>query len=117
MKDRTLIVLAVLFLLLTVGTGVNTSLEAGNRFMGKPMAPDLKHAYNQQAPIVLDKVKELREAGKQRTERVYSEYPIFVKEFNQVTSRVGRQIKDKTEPLRKRVLDTVGNLKARTVNK
>lgn len=42
MKDRTLIMLALVFLIFTIGSGVNKSFEAGNRMMGKDMAPGLE---------------------------------------------------------------------------
>jgi len=45
MKDRTIILFALLFLFLTISTGVNKALEAANQMTGRQMAPSLKQIY------------------------------------------------------------------------
>lgn len=57
MKDRTMVLLAVLFLVVTVGAGVNLSLEACNRMVGRPLTPGLGQVYRRQAPVVCNAVK------------------------------------------------------------
>lgn len=79
MKDRTLIILAVLFLTFTISSGVNRSLEVGNQIMGRPMAADLKQLYNINRPIIIGHLEELNGS------------------FNQTKSFVSKEIKSHTE--------------------
>jgi hypothetical protein len=60
MKDKTLIILALMFLVLTIGTGVNTSLEACNKMMGSPMAPTLTDLFDKNKPILNEEAANIR---------------------------------------------------------
>lgn len=59
MRDRTIILLALLFLVFSVGVGVDRSLAAGNKMLGRQMAPDFEQIYRKQAPLVLTGAKEI----------------------------------------------------------
>ena len=45
MRDRTLIILALVFLIFIVGAGVNRSLEACSKMVGQPLAPGISNIY------------------------------------------------------------------------
>ncbi len=47
-----MVLVAVLFLTVTVGAGVNLSLEACNRMVGRSLAPGVKETYQRQAPAI-----------------------------------------------------------------
>ena len=64
MRDRTLVMLALVFLVLTTAAGVNKSLEAYNGMLGRPVAAGLKETYDLQKPRVLNEAKTLAEHGK-----------------------------------------------------
>lgn len=60
MRDRTLVMLALVFLTLTIGFGVNRSLASLNMMMGTQVAPGAEEVYRQNAETVLNRVGELR---------------------------------------------------------
>ncbi|MBU7005914.1 hypothetical protein [Phosphitispora fastidiosa] len=47
MRDRTLIMVALIFLVLTIGAGVNKSLIACGRMTGEPLAPGFNEIYRE----------------------------------------------------------------------
>lgn len=57
MRDRALVVPALLFLALTIGAGVNTSLEACNKMRGQPMALSAQQIYHEKMPFLTEQVK------------------------------------------------------------
>lgn len=59
MKDRTLILLGIAFLVLAIGAGVNKSLEACSKVVGAPLAPGITEVYNEQVPNVRETVTKL----------------------------------------------------------
>lgn len=93
MRDRTMILFALLFLAVAVGTGVNKSLEACNRMIGKPMAPGIGEIYDQRAPQVISRVDVLTRYGRQRGEEIVHSYPAAVSVMEKATLRAGTEIK------------------------
>ena len=106
MKDRTLIVLAVLFLVFSIGSGVNKSLEAGNRTMGRPMSPELGQLYKYRVEPVSVRFKEILNFSRQKTQQVYTtEVPAAMGKFNRVKTDFYFRIKNQTEIWQNRVFD------------
>ncbi len=53
MRDRTLIILALIFLVLTISTGVKRSLAACSRIAGQPLAPEITQIYREKSQDVM----------------------------------------------------------------
>lgn len=112
MKDRTLIVLAVLFLTFSIGSGVNKSLEACNRNMGKSMAPNLKQLYGLYNPVFSARLKEVADLGRQKSQHVYnSAFPAAMGKINRVKTDFYFTIKNQTEVWKNRFSIVYSRLK------
>lgn len=74
MRDRTLILLGLTFLVLAIGIGVNRSLEAGSKMVGTPLAPGIYEIYDKQAPVAREKVETLSGYGKRQAQSLYQAY-------------------------------------------
>lgn len=118
MKDRTLIVLAVLFLIFSIGSGVNKSLEAGNRTMGKPMAPDLSQLYSRYNPVFTVRLKEVFDLSRQKTEQVYnSRLPAAMGKINRVKTDFYFRIKNQTQVWQNRFFNIYHKFKNKSQDK
>jgi len=73
-RDRTLILLGLTFLVLAIGIGVDRSLEAGSKMVGTPMAPGIREIYNKQAPAAREKVETLASNGKRQVPLLFQVY-------------------------------------------
>ena len=102
MKDRNLILLGLLFLVLVVGAGVNRSLEACNKMVGSPLAPGIREIYSENAPTARERVRELAGYGQVRVKSFYGSYSPRLVQFTEVTGlKVGAGAK--------KILTTVRN--------
>jgi len=96
MRDRTLVMLALLFLTLTVGAGVNRSLEACNGIIGKPMAPGIKEVYRRQMRPVLTHTRILTEDGIGRGKSVLTHhYRFMMEDLERVKTGIGFEVREK----------------------
>ncbi|MFA5880903.1 MAG: hypothetical protein WC834_01810 [Eubacteriales bacterium] len=96
MRDRTLVMLALLFLTLTVAAGVNKSLEAYNGMLGRPVAAGLKETYYLQKPRVLDGAKTLAEYGRNTGEAIFlRNYGVISREAGRLKAEIGPEVKAK----------------------
>ncbi|MCL4405635.1 MAG: hypothetical protein M1287_00290 [Firmicutes bacterium] len=93
MRDRTMIILALLFLTLTVGVGVNKSLAACNTLVGKPMAPGIGEMYRRQVPLAVDQLEKGTRYGKSTARMITRSYPVAVKVVERVKTRAESEIK------------------------
>lgn len=115
MKDRTLVVLAVLFLIFSIGSGVNKSLEVGNRTMGRPMAPELKQLYYQFNPGFNARVKEMWDFSRRKTQQVYNnEVPAAMGKINRVKTDFYFRIKNQSEVWQNRVFNMYTKFRNKT---
>ncbi|MCL5935266.1 MAG: hypothetical protein M1543_02065 [Firmicutes bacterium] len=93
MRDRTMVVLALLFLTLTIGAGVNKSLAACNRMVGKPMAPEIGEIYRRQVPFALSGVEKFARYGKNATSQITRSYPAVLRMVERSIAKAGSEIK------------------------
>lgn len=77
MKDRYMIVSALIFLLLIIGTGVNKSLVECNRMIGKSMAPGAEEIYRQQIPYVVAETNAVNRYMQNLSRRAAGNYPVL----------------------------------------
>ncbi len=99
MRDRTLIIMAVLFLTFSIGSGVNKTLEAGNLTMGQPMAPDLKQMYDSNRTVINGYLREVDE-GFDETKilvsgEIKSQAELWWEKFEKIWSIIKSKIQDK----------------------
>lgn len=92
MRDRTIILLALLFLISTVGIGVNKSLAAGNKMLGQQMAPTVDEIYKQQGTPVLSAAKGIAVYGKAKGQAIAEQYPVLVRHAKALTVRLTKRI-------------------------
>lgn len=92
MRDRTVVLLALLFLILTVGAGVNRSLAAGNKMLGRQMAPSAMQIYQQQAPVVLNEVKAIAEYGRDKGLEFSRLYPVLTREIQHMQVEIQQKV-------------------------
>lgn len=92
MRDRTIVLWALLFLLLSIGAGVSQSLAAGNRMLGRQMAPSVVQFCRQQAPVVVGGIKEIAEYGRVKGLAVTRQYPALVREAQDMQAKTKHKI-------------------------
>ncbi|MDT3700882.1 MAG: hypothetical protein RO469_15845 [Thermincola sp.] len=92
MRDRTIILLALLFLISTVGIGVNKSLAAGNKMLGRQMAPTVDEIYKQQGAPLLSAAKDIAAYSKAKGLAIAEQYPVLVRQAKALTVRLTKQI-------------------------
>lgn len=92
MRDRTIILLALLFLISSVGVGVNKTLAAGNKMLGQQMAPTVDEIYNQQGAPVLSAAKDIAAYGKAKGQVIAEQYPVLVRHAKALTVRITKRI-------------------------
>lgn len=92
MRDRTIILWALLFLVLSVGAGVDRSLTAGNKMLGRRMAPSVEQIYQQQAPLFLAEAREIAAYGKAKSLDVSRQYPVLASEVKAFNERIKQRI-------------------------
>lgn len=118
MKDRMLVIFAVLFLIFSIGGGVNLSLEAGNRMMGRPMAPGLKEIYQTRFPVLLGQVQTMAEYGERKRQLIIGEnYPALMLKVDRAKTRLTYNLRNKIELLTGKFYKTVNALKSKALNK
>lgn len=115
MRDRTIILLALLFLVLSVGAGVNRSLAAGNKMLGKQMAPSADQIYQQQAPLVQREVEVLAAYGKAKGLAVRRQYPFLARELQEFQAQTKQKIMTVAVKWRDKLSDTVNWIKTNTL--
>ena len=93
MRDRTIILLALLFLVLSVGAGVDRSLAAGNKILGRQMAPSVEQLYKQQVPFVLGGARGIAAYGKAKSLAVSRQYPVLAGEVKTLNERIKQHIR------------------------
>ncbi len=104
MRDKTLIILALLFLTVTVGAGVNKSLEACNRVLGKPMASGIGETYHRQWPRALSLIKDTADYGKRMGITIFNQkYRIVGRQIEQVKSKIDAEVRSRILPWREKV--------------
>lgn len=69
LRDRTLIMLALIFLVLTIGAGVNRSLVACGRMTGQPLAPGISEIYRENKETFMLFCSQIAETGEVLLER------------------------------------------------
>ncbi len=105
MRDRTLVILALLFLLVTIGFGVNRALAVCNRMMGKPVAPELSKTFHRQWPLILDRAEAVIEEGKTGAKFMLARnYRFLVQRVKQVIAGIGSGIKTRIRSRQERSL-------------
>lgn len=88
--------LALVFLVLTTAAGVNRSLEAYNRMLGRPVAAGLKETYDLQKPRVLDGAKTLTDYGRNTGKAIFlRNYGVISREAGQLKASIGSEVKAK----------------------
>lgn len=122
MRDRTIILWALLFLVLSVGAGVDRSLAAGNKMLGRQMAPGVEQLYQQQAPLVLGEAREIAAYGKAKTLAVSRQYPVLAREVKTLNERIQQQLaavvshwREKLPEIVQRVDEEITSEKNRTI--
>lgn len=91
-----MIMLALVFLVLTTAAGVNRSLEAYNRMLGRPVAAGLKETYYRQKPRVLSEAKTLAEYGRNTGEAaLFRNYSLISREAGRLKAEISPEVKAK----------------------
>jgi len=94
LRDRNMIMLALLFLAFTIGSGVNIALVECNKMIGQPIAPEPSHIYQEKKPVMVDGVKR-----------------VIVEDLNQAREKLGSEIDTKKVLIRRQVTELVNKIR------
>jgi len=116
MRERTMLLLGVLFLIISIGAGVNKSLESGNKMVGRPMSPGIREVCGQ-VPMAVDRMEEYAGYARNRSEILAARYyPVLSEKAESAKADFTVKIKAGLASWREKMLDLIEMIRERAVH-